>query len=77
MRSRIQTGSAYWLRRAESLPFNPRADVKSVEDLALFPNIVDELRDVRVEDLIPRGYGPNPSVVGIYESGGTTGAPSV
>jgi phenylacetate-coenzyme A ligase PaaK-like adenylate-forming protein len=70
-----ETGSAYWLRRAETLPFDPRADVKSVEDLALFPNIVDELRDVRVEDLIPQGYGPDPGVVGIYESGGTTGAP--
>lgn len=70
-----ETGSAYWLRRAETLPFDPRADVKSVEDLALFPNIIDELRDVRVEDLIPRGYGPDPGVVGVYESGGTTGAP--
>ena len=70
-----ETGSAYWLRRAETLPFDPRADVKGVEDLALFPNIIDELRDVRVEDLIPRGYGPDPGVVGVYESGGTTGAP--
>jgi phenylacetate-coenzyme A ligase PaaK-like adenylate-forming protein len=70
-----ETGSAYWLRRAETLPFDPRADVKSVEDLALFPSIVDELRDVRVEDLIPRGYGPDPDIFGIYESGGTTGAP--
>jgi phenylacetate-coenzyme A ligase PaaK-like adenylate-forming protein len=70
-----ETGSAYWLRRAETLPFDPRADVKSVEDLALFPNVADELRDVRVEDLIPRGYGPDPGIVGVYESGGTTGAP--
>ena len=70
-----ETGSAYWLQRAKTLAFDPRADVKSVEDLALFPNIIDELRDVRVEDLIPRGYGPNPDIVGVYESGGTTGAP--
>jgi phenylacetate-coenzyme A ligase PaaK-like adenylate-forming protein len=70
-----ETGSAYWLRWAEKLPFNPRADVKSVEDLALFPSIVDELRDARMEDLIPRGYGPDPGIFGIYESGGTTGAP--
>jgi phenylacetate-coenzyme A ligase PaaK-like adenylate-forming protein len=33
------------------------------------------LRDVRVQDLIPRGYGPDPDIVGVYESGGTTGAP--
>jgi phenylacetate-coenzyme A ligase PaaK-like adenylate-forming protein len=70
-----ETGSAYWLERAKSLNFDPRKDIKSVEDLALFPNLVDELRNVRVEDLIPRGYGPHPDVVGIYESGGTTGAP--
>ena len=68
------TDSAYWLRRAETLPFDPRADVKGVEDLALFPNIVDEQRGVRVEDLIPRGYGPHPGSAGVYESGGTTGA---
>ena len=69
------TGSAYWLRRAETLPFDPRADVKSAGDLALFPNVADELRDVRVEDLIARGCGPDPGIVGVYESGGTTGAP--
>jgi phenylacetate-coenzyme A ligase PaaK-like adenylate-forming protein len=70
-----ETGSAYWLERAKSLDFDPRADVKGVDDLALFPNIVNELRDVRVEDLLPRGYGPHPDLVGVYESGGTTGAP--
>jgi phenylacetate-coenzyme A ligase PaaK-like adenylate-forming protein len=70
-----ETGSAYWLQRAKKLSFDPRTDVKSLEDLALFPNFVDELRDVRVEDLIPRGYGPDPGIVGVYESGGTTGAP--
>jgi phenylacetate-coenzyme A ligase PaaK-like adenylate-forming protein len=70
-----ETGSAYWLQRAKSLDFDPRKDVRSIENLALFPNIVDELRDVRVEDLIPRGYGSHPEVVGVVESGGTTGAP--
>jgi phenylacetate-coenzyme A ligase PaaK-like adenylate-forming protein len=70
-----ETGSAYWLQRAKTLAFDPRADVKSVGDLALFPNIINELRDVRVEELIPRGYGPNPDIVGVYESGGTTGTP--
>jgi phenylacetate-coenzyme A ligase PaaK-like adenylate-forming protein len=69
------TGSPYWLKRAESLEFDPRADVKSFEDLTLFPNVTNELRDVRAEDLIPQGYGPHPEVVGVFESGGTTGAP--
>src|SRR5260370_29849000 len=45
------------------------------EDRALFPNIVDELRDVAVRDMVPAGYGPPPPTPMIYESGGTTGAP--
>jgi phenylacetate-coenzyme A ligase PaaK-like adenylate-forming protein len=69
------TGSPFWLERAESLRFDPRKDVKSFEDLSLFPNVTNELRDVRARDLIPRGYGPDPDVVGVFESGGTTGAP--
>jgi phenylacetate-coenzyme A ligase PaaK-like adenylate-forming protein len=71
----VETGSPYWLQRAKSLEFDPRTDVTSFDDLSLFPNVTDELRDVRAEDLIPKGYGPHPEVVGIFESGGTTGAP--
>jgi phenylacetate-coenzyme A ligase PaaK-like adenylate-forming protein len=70
-----ETGSRFWLERAKSFDFDPRADVKSFDDLALFPNVTNELRDVAAEDLIPRGYGPHPEVIGVFESGGTTGAP--
>ena len=70
-----RTGSPFWLRRASTLPFDPRSDVKTHSDLALFPNVTDELRGVPAQDLIPRGYGDRPDVVGIIESGGTTGAP--
>jgi phenylacetate-coenzyme A ligase PaaK-like adenylate-forming protein len=70
-----RTGSPFWLERAASLGFDPRTDVKSHRDLTLFPNVTNELRDVRAEDLIPSGYGPHPDVLGVYESGGTTGAP--
>jgi phenylacetate-coenzyme A ligase PaaK-like adenylate-forming protein len=69
------TGSPFWLKRAQSLEFDPRADVKRVEDLTLFPNVTNELRDIRAQDLVPRGYGGHPDVVGVFESGGTTGAP--
>ncbi|QES42990.1 phenazine antibiotic biosynthesis protein [Streptomyces venezuelae] len=69
------TGSPYWLERAKSLDFDPRTDVNSVADLVRFPNVAPELRTVRAEDLIPRGYGENPDVRGVFESGGTTGAP--
>jgi len=69
------TGSPFWLKLAGSLSFDPRRDVRTLPDLARFPNVTDELRDVPAEDLIPRGYGARPDVVGVFESGGTTGAP--
>lgn len=69
------TGSAFWLRAVATLDFDPRTDVKTFADLRLFPNLVNELRSVPVEDLIPRGYGQPPPVPQIFESGGTTGAP--
>jgi phenylacetate-coenzyme A ligase PaaK-like adenylate-forming protein len=70
-----ETGSPYWLKRAQALDFNPLTEVTTFEDLALFPNTVDELRDVPVRDLVPKGYGPNPPTPAVFESGGTTGAP--
>ena len=69
------TGSPFWLRRRQTLDFDPLTDVRSYADLKLFPNVTDELRDVPVFDLIPRGFGNRPEVVAIIESGGTTGAP--
>lgn len=72
------TGSPFWLRTAQTLDFNPLTDVNSFADLRLFPNLVDELRSVPVEDLVPRGYGAQgsrPPLPQIFESGGTTGAP--
>ena len=70
-----ETGSPFWLERARSLDFDPRRDVRHFDDLTHFPNVSDELRDVRAADLIPRGYGEHPDVVGVFESGGTTGRP--
>jgi phenylacetate-coenzyme A ligase PaaK-like adenylate-forming protein len=70
-----ETGCPFWLSRAQTLDFDPRADVTSFDDLALFPNVTDELREVPVKDLIPRGFGPAPEVISIIESGGTTGPP--
>jgi hypothetical protein len=39
--SRSNGGSPDWLRRAQALGFDPLTEVKTVDDLALFPNIVD------------------------------------
>jgi hypothetical protein len=69
------TGSPFWLRAAQSLDFDPLTAVQSFADLRCFPNVVDELRSVPVEDLIPRGYGSPAPIPRIFESGGTTGAP--
>lgn len=69
------TGSPFWLARAKTLDFDPLTDVRSFDDLALFPNVCDDLRYVPVGDLIPRGYGGRADVCGIFESGGTTGRP--
>lgn len=69
------TGSPFWIRAARCLDFDPLTDVLSFDDLRRFPNLVDELRTVPVEELIPRGYGSPTPVPRIFESGGTTGAP--
>lgn len=70
-----QTGSPFWLDRAGRLGFDPRRDIRTFADLARFPSLTDELRDVTIADLIPQGYGPNPDIIGVIESGGTTGDP--
>jgi phenylacetate-coenzyme A ligase PaaK-like adenylate-forming protein len=70
-----ETGATFWLERAATLGFDPVRDIRGFDDLTKFPNVANELRTARIEDLIPRGYGPRPDVVGVYESGGTTGAP--
>ena len=69
------TGSSFWLEAAKDLPFDPVTDINTFEDLKHFPNLVNELRRVPIEDLIPRGYGSPPPLPQIFESGGTTGAP--
>ena len=69
------TGSPYWLRRARTLDFDPVTAIRTFTDLRMFPNVVDEMRDIPVEDLIPRGYGSPAPVPRVFESGGTTGAP--
>jgi phenylacetate-coenzyme A ligase PaaK-like adenylate-forming protein len=69
------TGSPFWLRTAKDLDFDPLTDINTFADLHMFPNLVDELRGVPVEDLIPRGYGSPSPLPQIFESGGTTGAP--
>jgi hypothetical protein len=73
-----ETGSPFWLRTARTLDFNPLTDINTFADLRLFPNLINELRSVPVEELIPRGYAAEVSpapLPQVFESGGTTGAP--
>jgi len=70
-----ETGSPFWLERAKKLDFDPVRDVHRLADLRLFPNLVDDLRYACVTDLIPKGYGDEPPLLGVFESGGVTGAP--
>src|SRR4051812_23396633 len=65
------TGSPFWVERAARFDFDPIADVRTIEDLRLFPNVTDELREVPTERLIPLGFGDRPDVIGVIESGGT------
>jgi acyl-coenzyme A synthetase/AMP-(fatty) acid ligase len=69
------TGSKFWLDRRDRLGFDPIEDVQGIDDVMRFPNLVDELRDVPMEDLIPRGLPSSEQIFAVYESGGTTGAP--
>ncbi|MGL6234654.1 MAG: phenazine antibiotic biosynthesis protein [Segniliparus sp.] len=69
------TGSRFWLDRKARLGFDPVEDVRSLDDLLKFPNFVDELRDVPVEHVIPRGLGDSEQIFAVYESGGTSGPP--
>lgn len=69
------TGSKFWLDRRDRLGFDPIKDVQGIDDVMRFPNLVDEFRDVPIEDLIPRGLASSEQIFAVYESGGTTGAP--
>ncbi|MCX4028193.1 phenazine antibiotic biosynthesis protein [Endozoicomonas sp. SM1973] len=66
------TGSPFWLGMRNKLDFDPINDVRSLADLALFPDISAALREVAVEDLQPKGL-IDTKLAGVFESGGTTG----
>lgn len=68
------TGSPFWLRRIETLGFDPLTDIVDIADLRRFPDVSGELRTVPVEDLVPRGSGADADFE-VFESGGTVGAP--
>ncbi|OOM07470.1 hypothetical protein [Clostridium saccharobutylicum] len=70
-----ETGSKYWLEKRKLLKFNPLKDVNTFDDLYLFDDITDDFRNVKVQDLIPKGLLKYGWDFKVFESGGTTGNP--
>ena len=69
-------GAPFWLEAARDLPFDPRRDIVSVEDLNRFPAFpLEELARRPVTDFIPKRYHENLSEFVTAETGGATGAP--
>ena len=68
------TGSPYWTSRAAGLGFDPLTDVRCADDLRLFEDVAVDWAAIDAADLIPRGHDGTERF-GVYESGGTTGAP--
>lgn len=67
------TGSPYWLGKRAGLGFDPLTEVQGFADLARFPAVAEEWRQIPAAQLIPRGCtGP----FSIWETGGTTGPPT-
>ncbi|MBW3539747.1 MAG: hypothetical protein KY476_05710 [Planctomycetes bacterium] len=69
-----QTGSPFWLEKAQEFGFDPRKTVQGFEDLKKFPLFEDEwLRGGPVRRWVPKAYADKP--IYVFETGGTTGIP--
>jgi phenylacetate-coenzyme A ligase PaaK-like adenylate-forming protein len=69
-----ETGSPFWIDRAEKLGWDPRKEVRGFGDLHRFGLFEDEwLRGGPVQRWLPRGLAGKP--VYVFETGGTTGTP--
>ncbi|MDG4863447.1 phenazine biosynthesis protein [Streptomyces sp. T-3] len=69
------TGSPYWVKRAAELDFDPLTDIHTWDDLARFPDVSEEWRDISVDALVPAGLGRVAWDFQVFDSGGTTGRP--
>lgn len=68
------TGCPFWLEWAAAQGLDPRAEVKSFDDLAKFPRFDGEwLRFEQPDRWVPQEYRGRP--YNIFETGGTTGMP--
>ncbi len=68
------TGTPFWLERAEALDFDPRRDIEGYADLDRFGLFDDNwLRGGPVRRWVPKAYGNRP--IYVFETGGSTGVP--
>ena len=69
-----ETGCPFWLNWKEEAGWDPRQEVKTVDDIHKFDHFQDEwLRDEQNERFVPKGFADRP--YNIFETGGTTGLP--
>lgn len=68
-----ETGSNFWLERKEKFDFDPINDINFFEDLYLFPDVTEDLKITKIDDLIPKKF--KQKKFNIIESGGTSGPP--
>lgn len=68
------TGTPFWLEKAQSFSFNPLKDIQGFADLKLFGLFEDEwLRGGPVRRWVPKALQNRP--IYVFETGGTTGIP--
>lgn len=70
-----ETGSEFWLSKKKDLGFDPILDIKRFEDLKLFKDYSEDMKNINVNSLIPKGIRKLSMDIDVYESGGTTGSP--
>jgi hypothetical protein len=69
-----ETGCPYWLDWMAGAGWDPREEIRGIEDIARFEHFQDEvLRDEKNERFVPKAYAGRP--FNVFETGGTTGLP--
>jgi len=69
-------GARYWLERVASLGFDPRREIRSIEDLErMGPMPLEKLAERPVEHFIPKRFHDRVREFVTSETGGTTGPP--
>lgn len=69
-------GAPWWLEQRARLGFDPRREIRSLEDLArLGPVPLEELANAPVQHFLPRRFHDRLDRLVTSETGGTTGAP--